>query len=123
MSHLTKIKTSIKDTTILLKTLKDLGVKYKIDSYNKGVQPSVVIVRHEHLQGTTFKWIDNTYTLHKDSDTWYDKRLLEHWKDKVSQQYACNLIIDQGQKAGFENCEEILINNDGSVKLVMEKWT
>nr|YP_009314021.1 Hypothetical protein ycf35 [Izziella formosana]SCW22275.1 Hypothetical protein ycf35 [Izziella formosana] len=127
MSHLSKIKTKMTNTDTLQETLNDFNILYTIQSNKNTDKPSLIL--NNNFSGTKhisaeFIWTNNNYELVADSPTWQDKRFLEHWQNKVYQKYACNTIIKEGVKAGFTNNSiDFSKNNDGTIKLVLKKWS
>nr|YP_009315454.1 Hypothetical protein ycf35 [Liagora brachyclada]SCW24112.1 Hypothetical protein ycf35 [Liagora brachyclada] len=127
MSHLSKIQTKMTDIETLKDTLKDFNIFYTIKHTNNEDKPSILLTNDfegtKHIKAE-FSWTNNNYELVADSSTWQDKIFLEHWQHKVYQKYACNTIIKEGIKAGFtSNLSYTSSSNDGTVKLVLEKWS
>lgn len=114
------------DTQILQDTLRDFKILYTVNKNNTSKKPSIIL--HHQIEKTQqlyaeFTWMNDNYELVADSPTWQDKRFLEHWQNKVYQKYACNTIIKEGIKAGFTSeLSNSTENNNGTIKLVLEKW-
>nr|YP_009315047.1 Hypothetical protein ycf35 [Titanophycus setchellii]SCW23502.1 Hypothetical protein ycf35 [Titanophycus setchellii] len=125
MSHLSKIKTQMTDTQILQDTLKEFQIVYTVKHEAAKKKPSIILnsqlEKTEHLKAE-FTWANNNYELIADSRSWQDKKFLEHWQSKVYQQYAFNTIIKEGIRAGFQSNTYSSNNNNGTIKLVLEKW-
>nr|YP_009313614.1 Hypothetical protein ycf35 [Helminthocladia australis]SCW21868.1 Hypothetical protein ycf35 [Helminthocladia australis] len=129
MSHLSKIKTKIIDTNILLKTLNDLEIPHTQKNIANHQMPCIKIDNNllsKKSSYAEFIWNEDTYELHADSAVWQDKRLIEFWNEKIHQQYAYNMILNEGFKQGFTEISsesKHTHKNDGSVRLVLEKWS
>nr|YP_009315658.1 Hypothetical protein ycf35 [Trichogloeopsis pedicellata]SCW24316.1 Hypothetical protein ycf35 [Trichogloeopsis pedicellata] len=125
MSHLSKINTKITNTKTLLETLEELNIIHSI-STNKN-KPSIIL--HEKLLTSSqshieFIWIGSNYELVADSSTWQGKRFLEYWYDKIYQKYVYNTIIQESLKQGFDmNNISVHGQNNGSIRLTLEKWS
>nr|YP_009313818.1 Hypothetical protein ycf35 [Hommersandiophycus borowitzkae]SCW22072.1 Hypothetical protein ycf35 [Hommersandiophycus borowitzkae] len=127
MSHLSKIRTQIIDTETLIETLNDLEIEFQLYKEDNTNKLSIIVEKNlltSDKSTVKFIWVDNNYELLADSSTWQEKRFLEHWHQTVYQKYAYNIIIKEALKQGFESVEtKSYQNNNGSIKLVLEKWS
>ena len=89
-------------------------------------------VDHQHEQvavevkinnNVGFKWNETTetYELIAELDAWDLDVPVNRFIDKISQQYAIELITDEGHKLGFE-VEYQSVNDRNDVELVLTKW-
>ena len=62
------------------------------------------------------------YELVADLETWNQPITVERFMDKVSQQYAIQTVKKSTVKGGF-TIENEIKNVDGSVELVVTRWT
>nr|YP_009312795.1 Hypothetical protein ycf35 [Helminthora furcellata]SCW21049.1 Hypothetical protein ycf35 [Helminthora furcellata]SCW23909.1 Hypothetical protein ycf35 [Helminthora furcellata] len=125
MSHLSKIKTKMRDGKTLIETLDDFQISYTVNDRSNESRPSISLKNSftNNYSNAQFIWIDNNYELIADSSTWQEKRFLEHWQHKFYQKYACNMIIREATKEGFKSKLFAEKNqNNGSLKIVLEKW-
>nr|YP_010873083.1 hypothetical protein ycf35 [Nemalion vermiculare]WGV34427.1 hypothetical protein ycf35 [Nemalion vermiculare] len=124
MSHLSKIKTKITSHQRLAKVLHNLQIDHTVyDDDNS--QPAFSLREpEEYTQNsylTVFTWDGDSYQIIADSSTWQEKHMLEAMADKVYQTYAYQTVLEEGYKQGFKNVDNYS-RNDGSLRLVLEKW-
>lgn len=131
MSHFSKIKTNISDIEVLKKTLKDLGFNYSSTKYNLSKidinysnQIQYLNVRNSKINRPTlfeFIWDGFEYNFITDFNLWCLDISVDCFLEKLSQQYAYNIILNQSISNGFNETNHILMK-DGSIKVVMQKW-
>ena len=68
-----------------------------------------------------FAWNGQEYELVVDMSFWEQPYPIESFIDKISQQYAGEVIIGESQKIGFQPIK-YQQNTDGSNTLVLERW-
>ena len=128
MSHLSTIKTQLKEEEPLIKALNNLG--YSInqeEKFVKGYKGKFTAVDISmNLPGETkvgFKWDNNSnaYELVTDLDLWKFEIPVERFISKVTQMYAYNTIISKTKEDGYQIVEQ-KNKNDGSIELVLTKW-
>jgi hypothetical protein len=107
MSHFTKIKTTLKDLTVLKKSLRDLSVQWEDTQSNN--------------YDIGFAWNGFEYQLVADLQFWQQPWSVELFLDKVTQRYAYNSIVDTTKLQGFKAVEEINHKN-GAIKLTLQRW-
>jgi len=130
MSHFSKIKTNISNADILIKTLKQM--KFSAEYYND-LSPELrsstvmqnIIVYHpvcsnKHL--LALDWNGQHYNLVVDLQLWNLDMSFEYFVDLLSQNYAHNIILDQGFASGFSKLNESILD-DGSIKLTLKRWS
>nr|YP_007947742.1 Ycf35 [Neoporphyra haitanensis]AGG36991.1 Ycf35 [Neoporphyra haitanensis] len=127
MSHFTKIQTTIQDLNLLKHALTDLGLIWSMNSSHIQVDENSqhkvdILIRQDNLSHIGFIWNDNKYHLVADLQLWEQPWSLEVFLDKLSQKYAYHSIIQETKKQGFEKMEQIS-QNDGSIKLVVQRWS
>ena len=126
MSHFTHMKTRFQNLFYLEKALKRLDIKYKqkktviTNSDSKSYNVSLVI---SQSNGYDVKFSSNgrEYELVADMSFWKQSYPVENFIDKISQQYAGEVIIGESQKIGFQPIKYTQ-NGDGSNTLVLERW-
>nr|BBI37147.1 Conserved hypothetical plastid protein [Palmaria palmata] len=124
MSHLSKIKTKVLNAPTLTKTLDKLGINWEyLDKNQTNLHPAIKLWsgNGELEYSAEMRWSQQSYDLSADSNTWQGKRLLDAIAEKIQQQYAYNIILEEGAKQGFSNIENDILQ-DGSLRLVLEKW-
>jgi hypothetical protein len=68
-----------------------------------------------------FDWNGQEYELVVDLSFWNQPYPIESFMDKVSQQYAKEVILGESQKSGFQAMNS-RTNLDGSKTLILERW-
>jgi hypothetical protein len=124
MSHFTHIKTRFQNLFYLEKALNRLAINYKqekkINTDSNLYNVNIVIPQSN---GYDIKFSSNgqEYELIADISFWEQPYPIESFIDKISQQYAGEVIISESQKIGFQPIK-YQQNNDGSNTLVLERW-
>ena len=127
MSHFSTIKTKIKDKSALLRALQVLGHNTDVDQKLKNP------VDHNHDEvvvqvavgkdiGFRLNPSTKTYELVTDLQTWDQPVPVERFLDKLSQQYAVETITEAAKKDDFHVTQQTT-KTDGSIELVVERWT
>ena len=124
MSHFTHIKTRFQNLFYLEKALTRLNISYiqqeknlsNTDSYNKNL-----VIPQSNDYDIEFTWNGQEYELVADMSFWEQSYPVESFLDKISQQYAGEVIIGESQKIGFQPIK-YQQNTDGSNTLVLERW-
>tara|TARA_X000000368_G_scaffold378678_1_gene333229 strand:- start:310 stop:693 length:384 start_codon:yes stop_codon:yes gene_type:complete len=126
MSHFSTIKTKFKDHDALLKALEVL--QYDVTVEQKLKNP--IDHNHEELHvqvavgndiGFRFNETSRAYELVTDLQTWDRPIPVERFLQKVSQQYAEEVITAQALKDGMQ-IESRKVDVDGSVELTVSSW-
>ena len=124
MSHFTYIKTRFQNLFYLEKALSKLNINYekqrKIIDGSNSYQTNLVIPQSNGYN-VEFSWNEQEYELIADLAFWKQSSPVETFIDKISQQYAGQVIIGESQKVGFQPIK-YQQNNDGSQTLVLERW-
>lgn len=124
MSHFTHIKTRFQNLFYLDKALSKLNINYekkrKVIDGSKSYQTNLVISQSNGYD-VEFSWNEQEYELIADLAFWKQSSPVETFIDKISQQYAGQVIIGESQKIGFQPVK-YQQNNDGSQTLVLERW-
>ena len=124
MSHFTHIKTRFQNLFYLEKALSKLNINYekerKVIDGSKSYQTNLVISQSNGYD-VEFSWNEQEYELIADLAFWTQSSPVQTFIDKISQQYAGQVIIGESQKIGFQPVK-FQENNDGSQTLVLERW-
>jgi hypothetical protein len=124
MSHLTKIKTTVRDEKILQVALSDLGLNWEyipvsesdnFDKFNYSI-------KQENNMNLLFAWTGDSYELVTDLQFWQQPFPVEVFLNKLNQRYAYNCILDKAKSLGFESFKESK-NQQGSITLTLRRWT
>nr|YP_009399846.1 hypothetical protein [Tolypiocladia glomerulata]ARW69665.1 hypothetical protein [Tolypiocladia glomerulata] len=133
MSHFSKIKTSITDSKVLKKTLNDLSFVHKsffednnIASDSSLDRKEIIFVYDSYISESllpccSFEWNDNEYVIVVDLSLWNLDIDFHYFTERLLQQYAYNIVIDQGYNEGFHCIDEKVYDN-GSISLILQKF-
>ena len=125
MSHFSTIKTKFKCKSTLLKSLQVLGHE---------VQEDVLLVNpqgHDHKQWNVcvalndevgFKWTGDQYELVAEFDAWDFDVPVQRFIDRLTQQYAEQMILSKIEEQGFQ-VQERKVDTTGTVELSVGRWT
>ena len=119
MSHFTHIKTRFQNLFYLEKALNRLNISHTEEektTYHKNL-----IIPQSNGYDIEFAWNGQEYELVVDMSFWEQPYPIESFMDKISQQYAGEVIIGESQKIGFQPIR-YQQNADGSNTLVLERW-
>jgi hypothetical protein len=124
MSHFTHIKTRFQNLFYLEKALSKLNINYekqkKVIGDSKSYHTNLVIPQSNGYD-VEFSWNEQEYELVADLAFWKQSSPVETFIDKISQQYAGQVILGESQKIGFQPVK-YQQNSDGSQTLVLERW-
>lgn len=124
MSHFTHIKTRFQNLFYLEKALNRLNISHREEE--KSVSNTIsyqtsLIISQSNGYDIEFAWNGQEYELVVDMSFWEQPYPIESFIDKISQQYAGEVIIGESQKIGFQPIK-YQQNTDGSNTLVLERW-
>jgi hypothetical protein len=126
MSHFTNIKTTFQNLIYLEKALNKLNIK-NIRQEEKTYFNSTdsnnfnLVINQSNNCDIQFCWNGQEYELRVDRSFWEQAYTVESFIDKVSQQYASEVIIGESQKIGFQPIK-YKTNLDGSNTIVLQRW-
>ena len=124
MSHFTHLKTRFQSLFYLEKALNKLNITHQkneiIVADSKSSQLNLRIPQSNGYD-IEFSWNGQEYELIVDMSFWEQPYTVESFIDKMSQQYASEVIIGEGQKTGFQPTK-YKQNSDGSNTLILERW-
>ena len=126
MSHFTHMKTCFRNLVYLEKALNRLNIKYKeeeknITSKNSDLYNLNLVIPQSNGYDIKFIWNGQMYELVVDVSFWEQPYPIESFIDKVSKQYAGEVIIGESHKMGFQPIK-YQQNIDGSNTVVLERW-
>jgi len=126
MSHFSKIKTTLKDLTLLKKALTDLSVNWdtevkQIRGYKDQTDFANLVISQNNHYDIGFSWNGFEYQLVADLQFWQQPWSVELFLDKVSQRYAYHSIVESTEKQGFKAIEEVSLE-DSSIQLTLQRW-
>ena len=118
MSHFTTMKTSFQNLAYLEAALNKLEITHKKQSQKNIAN---LIINQSNGYDIEFAWNGNEYELVVDMSFWEQSCPVESFIDKISQQYAGEVIVGESQKLGFQPIK-YQQNQDGSNTVVLERW-
>lgn len=127
MSHFSQIKTQIRNLTALKSALTDLGVDWqsgpqKVRGYRNQTRNAEVVVQQNNGYDLGFSWNGSDYELIADLDFWQQSWSVKGFLNQVTQRYAYHTVMNETAQQGFQLTEEQQ-NNDGSIRLVLQRWS
>ena len=129
MSHFSTIKTKLKSKPQLQEALEIL--QYEVKQNQELRVTGAHGIGHETVEaeiaigtdiGFRLNPMTGDYELVADLETWNQSISVERFIDKVNQQYAIQTVKKNTVKEGF-TIENEIKNVDGSVELVVTRWT
>ena len=114
MSHFTHMKTRFQNLFYLEKALNRLNIVHNVETKN-------LVIPQSNGYNIEFSWNGQEYELVVDMSFWEQAYPIESFIDKLSQEYANEVIIGESQKIGFQPIK-YQQNADGSNTLVLERW-
>ena len=127
MSHFSNIKTKIRNLSSLKAALNDLGIDWKdssapIRGYQGQTRDAEVVVCQDNNYDFGFSWNGSEYELVADLQYWQQPLTVDGFLRKVTQRYAYHTVIEETTKQGFSMSEQQK-NQDGSIRLVLQRWS
>ncbi|RMF27792.1 MAG: DUF1257 domain-containing protein [Cyanobacteria bacterium J083] len=127
MSHFSNIKTQIRNLTSLKSALDDLKISWKegptqIRGYEGKTHAAEVVIEQDNNYDIGFSWNGKEYELVADLQYWQQPLTVDGFLQQVTQRYAYNTVLAETSKQGFQVTEEQK-NKDGSIRLVVQRWS
>ncbi|GAP96438.1 DUF1257 domain-containing protein [Leptolyngbya sp. NIES-2104] len=127
MSHFSQIKTQIRNLTSLQSALSDLGMDWKsgprdVRGYRGQTQTAEVVIEQNNGYDVGFAWNGHEYELVADLQFWNLDNSVDRFLSKVTQRYAYHTIVNESTQKGFQVSEQQK-NEDGSIRLVLQRWS
>ena len=122
MSHFTHMKTRFQNLFYLEKALNRLNIVHKQEIINDSKSSNInLIIPQSNNYDIKFCYNGQEYELVADMSFWKQNSPVETFIDKLSQQYAGEVVIGESQKIGFQPVK-YQQNSDGSNTLILERW-
>ena len=121
MSHFTTMKTSFQNLAYLEAALNKLEINHQKQVLENNSNVSNLVINQSNGYDIEFAWNGTEYELVVDMSFWEQSCPVESFIDKVSQQYAGEVIIGESQKLGFQPVK-YQQNTDGSNTVILERW-
>jgi hypothetical protein len=117
------MKTRFQNLFYLEKALNRLNIVHKQEIINNSNSSNTnLVIPQSNNYDINFVWNGKEYELVADMSFWEQPYPVESFIDKISQQYAGEVIIGESQKIGFQPMK-YQQNADGSNTLVLERWS
>jgi len=124
MSHFSYIQTQFQNLFYLEKALNKLNIAYTqehVSVSNSGLSQINLVIPQSNGYNISFCWNGKEYDLVADLSFWKQTLPQETFLNNVSQEYASEVVIGEGQKIGFEPTH-YKTNVDGSKTIVLERY-
>ncbi|MBI4785032.1 MAG: DUF1257 domain-containing protein [Oscillatoriophycideae cyanobacterium NC_groundwater_1537_Pr4_S-0.65um_50_18] len=126
MSHFSQIKTQIRDLTSLQAALTDLGIQWKsgpqpVKGYRGQTHMAEIVIEQENGYDIGFSSHDQSYELIADLQYWQQPLSVQGFLNQVTQRYAYHTVMQETARQGFQLAEQQQ-QQDGSIRLVMQRW-
>jgi len=124
MSHFSYIQTQFQNLFYLEKALNKLNISYTqehVSVSNSGLSQINLVIPQSNGYNISFCWNGKEYDLVADLSFWKQTLPQETFLNNVSQEYASEVVIGEGQKIGFEPTH-YKTNVDGSKTIVLERY-
>ncbi len=127
MSHFSNIKTKIRNLSSLKSALNDMGIDWKegsspIRGYQGQTRQAEVVVEQDNNYDIGFSWNGSEYELVADLQYWNQPLTVDGFLRQVTQRYAYHTVVEATNQQGF-NISEEQKNEDGSIRLVVQRWS
>ncbi len=127
MSHFSQIKTQIRNLDSLQEALTDLGIDWKSGSrpvrgYRGQTHEAEVTIEQENGYDIGFRWNGQEYELVADLQYWQQDLSVDGFLRQVTQRYAYRTVMKETARVGFQVAEQQQ-NPDGSIRLVVQRWS
>lgn len=127
MSHFSNIKTKIRNLTALKTSLTALGIDWKegprmVRGYQGQTLTAEVVVEQTNNYDIGFSWNGQEYELVADLQYWQQPLTVDGFLKQVTKGYALETILQESAKQGFQVAEQTN-NQDGSIRLVVQRWS
>ena len=127
MSHFSQIKTQIRNLPLLKSALSDLGMEWKagpceVRGYQGLTQVADVAIEQHNGYDIGFAWNGVSYELVTDLQFWQQNSSVDRFLKQVTQRYAYNTILSEGEQQGFAVAEQQQ-RQDGTIRLVLQRWS
>ncbi|MBD2310656.1 DUF1257 domain-containing protein [Desertifilum sp. FACHB-1129] len=127
MSHFSQIKTQIRNLDSLQAALNDLGIEWKpgpqaVRGYRGQTHDAEVVIEQDNGYDIGFTWNGQAYELVSDLQFWGQNLSVDGFLNKITQRYAYHTVVSESAKQGFQVAEKQK-NEDGSIRLVVQRWS
>ena len=125
MSHFTRVKTKLRNLALLERALRELGYQpsvgnVKVRGWSGETRDAALVVQMSNRYDFGFAQSGDELVLI--CDDWGFREKVPELLQKITQQYAYQVCVEQAREQGFEvvGTEH---QPDGSIKLVVQRYT
>lgn len=127
MSHFSQIKTQIRDITCLQAALTDLEIDWKpgpqlVRGYQGQTHNAEIVIEQDNGYDLGFSRNNDQYELVADLQYWQQPLSVQGFINRVTQRYAYHTVMQETSRQGFQLAEQEQ-NQDGSIRLVLQRWS
>jgi hypothetical protein len=127
MSHFSQIKTQIRNLESLKDALTALGIDWQpatqeVRGYRGQTHTAEIAIQQENGYDIGFRWNGTEYELVADLQYWQQDLSVDGFLRQVTQRYAYQTVVKETALAGFQVTEQQK-NQDGSIRLVVQRWS
>ncbi|NUP99956.1 MAG: DUF1257 domain-containing protein [Armatimonadetes bacterium] len=125
MSHFTRIKTQLRNLTLLERALRDLGYvptlgQVRVRGWSGETRPADLVVQMPNRYDFGFKQVGDELVMVVDD--WGFRERIPELLQQITQRYAYHVCVEQAQAQGFQVIGTEA-QPDGSIKLVVQRFT
>ena len=124
MSHFTRIRTQLRNLDTVKLALEDLGYEiedaHEIRGYMGQEAEADIVVKGSAKYDIGFRREGDLIVMV--GDFWGLKMDRREFLNQVSQRYAYRTVLEQADAQGWSKVEEV-VQEDGSIKLVIQRWS
>lgn len=127
MSHFSQIKTQIRDLTCLQAALTDLEIDWKpgpqlVRGYQGQTRNAEIVIEQDNGYDLGFSRNNDQYELVADLQYWQQPLSVQGFINRITQRYAYHTVMQETSRQGFQLTEQEQ-NQDGSIRLVLQRWS
>lgn len=123
MSHFTRVRTQLRDMDTVRRALEDLGFEVEDGTAVRGYmgqrEQADLVVQTGSDYNLGFRREGQNILLV--ADFWGLRMDREAFLNRVTQRYAYLTVLEQAGTQGWQSVEEE-VQEDGSIRLVMQRW-
>jgi hypothetical protein len=124
MSHFSRVKTQLRDIATVQQVLEDLGYTVEtgdVRGYSSQRAKADIVVRTDKNYDIGFYQQDDG-SVAMIADFWGLSIDRDQFLEKITQRYAYLTVVEQAAEQGWQIAEEE-VQEDGSLRLVMQRWS
>ena len=127
MSHFSNIKTKIRNLASLKAALNGMDIDWKegpraVRGYQSETVTANIVIEQQNNYDIGFTWNGSEYEMVTDMQYWQQPLTVQGFLSRLTQGYALHTILNETEKQGFQVNEQQK-NEDGSIRLVVQRWS